>query len=322
MAKKPVLYNAHASEEVYRIVRQAVPDDVELLTLETPDEDEKIRKIADCEVVIQASMSFPRALVEAGTKLRLLLHEGVGYQDTVDVVALKEHGVRLTVTPEGTVISVAEHTVMMMIGVFKHVVYSHNELVAGRFHRLTLRPTSRQLYGATIGYVGMGRIGQAVAERLVGFKTTGLYTDPVRLTSERESALGLRAASLDEVLANSDVVTIHTPLTPQTRGMIGAAQIAAMRPDAILVCTARGGIIDEAALSDAVKGGHLLGIGLDVFGKEPLPAGDALTTLPNAILTPHSAGSTADAVRMKMAALFANYRRFYAGEPLQNEITL
>jgi phosphoglycerate dehydrogenase-like enzyme len=323
MDRKPVLYNVFAPADVYDAVRRYVPGGVELLTLDTPGQDERMAKIADCEVAIQASATFPAALVDAGAKLRLILHEGVGYQDTVDLPALRRRGIRLAITPEGTTVSVAEHTILLMLGVFKHVVHVHNELCAGRFRRLDYRPSSRTLYGTTVGYVGMGRIAQAVAERLKPFGTTGLYHDPIApLAPGREAELGVRAASLEDVLSLADVVSVHTPLTAETRGMIDAAAIARMKPDAILVCTSRGGIIDEAAVVEAVGGGHLLGVGLDVFETEPLPAGHPLTRLPNVVLTPHSAGGSRDALRMRWEAMFENYRLFYAGQRMRNEIAL
>jgi phosphoglycerate dehydrogenase-like enzyme len=169
----------------------------------------------------------------------------------------------------------------------------------------------------------MGRIAQAVAERLKPFGARGIYFDTATpLAPDREEELGVRRVGFDELLRSADIVSIHLPLTPQTRGMIGAEAIGRMRPDAVLIATSRGGIVDEKALYAAMRDGHLLGAGIDVFEEEPLPAGNPLASLPNVILSPHLAGSTRDALAMKMKAIFENYRRFYAGEPLNNEVPL
>jgi phosphoglycerate dehydrogenase-like enzyme len=323
MPKKKVLYVAHSSPEVYRAVRDAAPDDVEIITLETSDEAERMAKIAECEVVIQASMSFPKALVDSARNLRLVLHEGVGYQDTLDVPALRARGIRIALTPEGTIVAVAEHAIMMMIGAFKHVIYADSETRAGHFPRTELRAKCRLISESTVGYIGMGRIAQAVAERLKPFNAKGVYFDTATpLTAAREAELGVRRVGFDELLRTSDIVSVHLPLTPQTRGMIDAAAIAKMQPDAVLIATSRGGIVDEMALYEAMKAGHLLGAGIDVFEQEPLPAGQPLSTLPNVILSPHLAGSTRDAITLKMKAIFDNYRKFYGGEPLNNEVAL
>jgi phosphoglycerate dehydrogenase-like enzyme len=323
MPRKKVLYVARSSPEVYRTVRAAAPDDVEIVTLDSNDEAEREAKIGDCEVVIQASMSFPKALVDAASRLKLVLHEGVGYQDTLDVPALRARGIRIALTPEGTVVAVAEHTVMMMIGAFKHVIWADSETRKGHFPRAELRARCRLISEATVGYVGMGRIAQAVAERLKPFGARGIYFDTATpLAPDREEELGVRRVGFDELLRSADIVSIHLPLTPQTRGMIGAEAIGRMRPDAVLIATSRGGIVDEKALYAAMRDGHLLGAGIDVFEEEPLPAGNPLASLPNVILSPHLAGSTRDALAMKMKAIFENYRRFYAGEPLNNEVPL
>ena len=316
-----VLYLSHATREVYDIIRAAVPAGFELVTLETNDDAERKRRIADCEAVIAASYPLRRDVIDAAARLRLVHHQGVGYQDTLDLAALKARGIPVAFTPEGTTTGVAEHTVLLMLAVVKLLPFADSELRAGRFHINALRPASRELAGMTIGYVGMGRIARATVERLHSFGTTGVYHDPaVRLAAEEEAALGVRAADLDEVLRSADIVTLHVPLTPGTRNLIDRAALARMKPGAYLVNTARGGLIDETALVEALAGGRLAGAGLDVFETEPLPAGHPLAAFRNVVLTPHISAGTRDALAMKMRAIFANIARFYRGEPLRNEV--
>ena len=176
----------------------------------------------------------------------------------------------MALTLEGTTIGVAEHTVLLMLAAAKRLTFADAELRSGRWHVNALRGVSRELFGKQIGYVGMGRIGQAVAERLKAFGCSGIYADPVsQLSLAQEAALGLRRASLDEVLAAADFLTIHVPLTASTRGLIGRAAIARLKPGTIVVNTARGGIIDESALAEALASSHVLAAGLDVFERAP-----------------------------------------------------
>jgi phosphoglycerate dehydrogenase-like enzyme len=317
-----VLYFSHATSELYAMIREHVPPGFDLVTLERDDDAERMARIADCEVVIVAGHRFGAAAITAAKRLRLVLHQGVGYHDTVDTDALKQREIALAITPEGTAIGVSEHTVMLMLAVCKRLPFVDAELRAGRFHVNALRAVSRELFGRTIGYIGMGRIGQAVAARLRAWDTTGIYTDPIALTPQREAELGLRRTTHDELLATADIVTLHLPLTAQTRGMIGAAAFARMKPGAMLINAARGGIVDEAALVAALDGGRLAGVGLDVFTAEPMPRDHPLFRFPNVVLTPHIAVGSRDAFHTKMSAVFANAERFYRGEKLLNHIDL
>jgi phosphoglycerate dehydrogenase-like enzyme len=213
---------------------------------------------------------------------------------------------------------------MLMLAACRRVAFADAELRAGRFHINALRPVSRELNGMTIGYVGMGRIAQAAAERLKAFATKGIYFDKfVVLGDETAASLGVRRVStLDMLLREADIVTLHVPLTELTRHLINEKTIAAMKTGAILINTARGPIVDEAALADALQLGHLAAAGLDVFETEPLPVTSPLARLPNVVLTPHISAGTRDALKTKMTAIFSNIQRFYAGEPLKNQVAL
>ena len=149
-----------------------------------------------------------------------------------------------------------------------------------------------ELYGSTVGIVGMGRIGREVARRLAGWQAELIYYDPVRLPADVERELQVRYAELDQLLRTADAVTVHVPLNVHTRNLIDSESLSVMKPSAILVNTARGGLVDEDALAAALRSGQLLGAGLDVFIHEPIPVDHPLVELPNVILTPHSAGPT------------------------------
>ena len=318
-----VFYNSLGTPDMYALVRAELPPGFELVTLERDDDAERIAKAADAEVIIVAAKPLTRPVIDAAAKLRLVHHQGVGYHDTVDVAALRDRGVALALTPAGTTIGVAEHAVLLTLAATRRLSFADAELRQGRWHVNSLRPVSMELAGKTVGYVGMGRIGQAAAARFRAFDTRGLYFDPkLRLNPGQEAALGLEPAPLDRLLAESDVVTLHVPLTAETRHLIGRAELARMKPDSILVNTARGGVIDEAALVEALREGRIGAAGLDVFETEPLPAGHPLAAFPNVVLTPHISAGTRDALRAKMRALFANVAGFFAGKPLENEVAL
>jgi phosphoglycerate dehydrogenase-like enzyme len=322
MAK--IFYNSYADDDVYAVIREALPADYELVTLERDDDAERKAKIRDCEVVICAAYRLSAPLIDAAAKLRLIHHQGVGYHDTVDVDAVRARGIPLALTPEGTDVSVAEHTVMLMLAACRRLPFADSELRAGRFHINALRPVSRELAGMTIGYVGMGRIAQATAARLKAFATHGIYFDKyAALDAAAADRLGVqRVESLDALLRRADVVTLHVPLTSETRHLVNAGTLAAMKRGAILVNTARGPLVDEGALAAALRSGHLAAAALDVFEQEPLPATSPLVDLHDIVLTPHISAGTRDALQAKMTAIAANLRRFDAGEPLANQVIL
>ena len=323
MAAEPVkvLYLSHAGADVYALIRAAAGPRFDVVTLEGDDDDERCRRIADCEAVICAATRLTKRHLDAGGKLRVVHHQGVGWQDTTDWQEIRRRGLPMALTPQGTTIGVAEHTVLLMLAAAKRLTFADAELRQGRWHVNALRGVSRELYGKTIGYIGMGRIGQAVAERLMSFGCAGIYVDPVVcLSKAAESSLGLRAGTFDEVLAAADVLTLHVPLTDETRGIVGHAALSRLKPGAIVVNTARGGLIDEAALADALKSGHVLAAGLDVFEREPPALSSPLLALPNVVISPHISAGTRDAMCQKMTALFANLECFFSTGKLENRV--
>ena len=316
-----VLYLSHATPDVYAIIRAAAPGDVDLVTLERDDDDERRAKLALADVVIVAAYPFRRPLIDAAPRLRLVHHQGVGYQDTLDVAALRARGIPIALTPEGTTTGVAEHTVLLMLAACKRLPFADRELRAGRLHINALRPQSREVAGMTIGYVGFGRIGQAVARRMRAFEATAIYCDEaIHLPRAELEALAARPVDFATLLAEADIVSLHLPLTAQTRGLFGRDTLARMKCGSILVNTARGGIVDEDALAAALASGHLGGAALDVFATEPPDVSHPLFARADVVLTPHISAGTRDALAAKMRAVFANIARFRRAEPLVNEV--
>jgi phosphoglycerate dehydrogenase-like enzyme len=191
----------------------------------------------------------------------------------------------------------------------------------GRFHVNTLRLQSQTLAGKTVGFIGMGRIGQATARRLLGWElSAAIYADPVALSAADEAALNLKRVDHDALLRTADIVSLHIPLTDETRGLIDDAALAKMKPGAVLVNTARGPVVNEAALVAALQSGHLGAAGLDVYEQEPLRAGHPLAAFQNVVLTPHIAAATRDTFASKMQGVFDNIARFHAGTPMQDQV--
>jgi len=261
--------------------------------------------------------------IAAAPALKLVHHQGVGYQDTVDAEALKQRKIALALTPAGTSIGVAEHTLLLALAVCKRLPFADNELRQGRWHINSLRPYSVEVAGRTVGYVGMGRIGQETAARFKAFGTAGIYYDPhVALSKEREETLGLNRVEWIELLAAADIITLHVPSGDATYHMIDEDALRQMKPNAIVINTARGSVIDEAALCSALQAGRIAGAGLDVFETEPFRPDNPLAAMSNVVLTPHISAGTRDALKTKMRALFQNVQRFFKGETMENQVHL
>jgi phosphoglycerate dehydrogenase-like enzyme len=323
MPTHKVFYFSHAPQNVYDIIREEVPEGFELVTLREDADEERKEKLTDCEVVIVAARPMTREFVDAAPKLRLLHHQGVGYQDTVDAAALKARNIALALTPAGTSVGVAEHTLLLTLAACKRLPFADSELRQGRWHINSLRPYSFELCGRTVGYVGMGRIGQEAAARFKAFGTHGIYCDPhAALPADREKELGVSRVDFYPLLAAADIITLHVPPGPATYHIIGEAALQRMKPNAILINTSRGSVIDEAALCRALEQGRIAGAGLDVFEEEPFRPDNPLAAMPNVVLTPHISAGTRDALKTKMRALFQNVRRFFNGEALENQVEL
>jgi D-3-phosphoglycerate dehydrogenase len=243
-------------------------------------------------VIVRSRTKISRQVIQAGKKLKVIGRAGVGV-DNIDLEAAQELGITVVNAPTAATIAVAELTMALMMSLARNVAQADESMKAGSWIKKQL--TGSELYGKTLGIVGLGRIGSAVAERASAFGmpiVLGYDTAEEKLSALRE--LGFETVTLEDLYARADYISIHVPLTPVTRGMIDATAIARMKPGVRLVCTARGGIIDEDALLEALDSGHVAGAGLDVFATEP-PGPTKLVTHPNVIATPHIGAQTREA---------------------------
>lgn len=241
-------------------------------------------------LVVRSQVQVDAALIAAGTRLVVIGRAGVGV-DNVDLDAATRAGITVVNAPTGNTIAAAEHTLALLLAVARRIAPADASVRAGEWRRAAF--TGLELRGRTLGIVGLGKIGLAVAERARGFEMTILGVDPY-VTPEGAAIRGIRLVEIDELLESSDVVTLHVPLSRSTRGLIGREALNRMRPDAIVLNVARGGLVDEAAVGEALRDGRLGGAAFDVYEREP-PVGSPLLDAPNTILTPHLGASTAEA---------------------------
>lgn len=265
----------------------------------TPSEEELLTLVPGHVAVLAGMEPFTaRVLERAAPTLKVIARVGVGY-DAVDLQAATAHGVAVTIAPGQNHDSVAEQAFGLMLAVLRKIATHDRGLRRGEW----LRELTRPVRGQVLGLVGMGRIGKAMVPRAAAFGMKVVAHD-VQPDLAWGQTHGVEWLSLPELLRQADVISLHTPLTPETRHLINAQTLQGVKPTAVLINTARGGLVDEAALLTALREGRLAGAGLDVFATEPLPPGHSFTELDQVVLTPHTAGTDAQAAA-DMAAVAA-----------------
>jgi phosphoglycerate dehydrogenase-like enzyme len=258
---------------------------------------------------------LPAAVWATAGRLRLIQLLSAGY-DRIEIERARDRRLPIALNGGANAIAVAEHTVMLMLAVFRRLTQLDAAVRRGEWRAATRGDVrSHELGGKRVGLLGMGQIGREVAARLAGFGVDLRYHDVHRLPADEEARLDATFLPLDALLATADVLSLHLPLLPATRGIVGAAALAALPPGAVLINTARGELVDEVALAAALRSGHLLGAGLDVLTEEPPPADHPLLGLANVIVTPHTAGPTWESWPRRFANAYANVERVARGEP-------
>ncbi len=291
-ARKPVVLLA---ETLSPATVDALGPDFDVRSVDGTDREALFAALADADaVLIRSATKIDAEALSHAPVLKVVARAGVGL-DNVDIKAATAAGVMVVNAPTSNIISAAELTVGHILSLARHIPAAHASLAAGAWKRSSF--TGTELFEKTVGIIGLGRIGALIAARLQAFGVTVVAYDPY-VTPTRAQQLGVSLLSLDDLLEQSDFITIHMPKTPETTGMIGAEQFARMKPTAYVVNVARGGLIDEEALYTALTTGEIAGAGLDVFTSEPpTPEGTAfpLLSLPNVVVTPHLGASTDEA---------------------------
>lgn len=267
--------------------------------------------------IIRSQTRVTAEALEHATRLRAIARAGVGV-DNVDLSAATQRGILVFNAPEGNTISAAEHTLAMMLSLIRHIPQADCSLRSGRWERNAF--VGVELRGKTLGLIGAGRVGSEVARRAQGFEMTVVAYDPF-LTDTRASQMGIRKADLRAVLQEADFLSVHTPLTPETKGMIGAAELRTVKPTVRIINCARGGIIDEAALAQALQEERVAGAAIDVWEEEP-PFSSPLYQAPHTVITPHLGASTYEAqVNVAIDAVKELLHALH-GQPFRNAVNL
>jgi D-3-phosphoglycerate dehydrogenase len=312
---KPIVLIA---EELSPATVEALGPDFDVRTVDGTDRPALLAALADASaVLIRSATKVDAEAIAAAKGLKVVARAGVGL-DNVDIKAATEAGIMVVNAPTSNIISAAELTVGHILSLARHIPAAHGALADGQWKRS--KYSGVELYEKTIGIIGLGRIGALITARLQAFGTNIVAYDPY-VTATRAQQLGVTLLPLDELLAQSDFVTIHMPKTPETTGMIGDAQFAIMKPTAFIVNVARGGLIDEDALHRALTAGTIAGAGLDVFVHEP-PVGSPLLALPNIVVTPHLGASTDEAQEKAGVSVARSVRLALSGELVPDAVNV
>ncbi len=267
-------------------------------------------------VIVRSQTKIDGAAIEAGRLLRVIGRAGVGV-DNVDVDAATQRGMVVMNTPSGNTISTAEHTFSMMMALARNIPQAHLSIREGKWDRKSFLGT--ELYNKTLGIIGLGRIGSEVARRAIAFGMRVLAHDPF-LSLSRAKSLQVELVDFNELIQRSDFITVHMPLSEETKGMIGHDAFAQMKMGARVLNCARGGMIDETALAEALASGKVSGAALDVYEQEPLPLNSPLRKFPQVIMTPHLGASTAEAQESVGIEIAESVRKFLLDGEIQNAV--
>lgn len=291
------------------VMRELVPPGFTVVHAR-PNSPEWTQALADAEYLVGlGEVKMDDAFYRAAPKLKLIQLLSAGY-DRVDIEAARRAGVPVCNNGGANAIAVAEHAIMLMLAVSRRLVWQHGMVTSGRWRGNDVANVRLyELYGRTLGLIGLGTIGKKVARLAKPFGLDVQYYDIVRLTEDQADALGVRFRLMNELLHTSDIVSLHVPLTPSTRHLIGSRELGLMKSTAYLINTCRGPVVDESAMYEAISGGTIAGAGLDVFDQEPPAANNPLFGLDNVILTPHFAGPTWDNQYGRFRNAFDNVQR-------------
>lgn len=284
----------------------------EQFRLKAVDTPEAYEAMTDAEIMILRIFKAPKEVIERNPDLKMILRWGAGF-DSVDIQAAGERGILVTNTPGANAGAVSELAVMLMLAVGRKLLCHTRSLSQGEWSKNTYLNSSYCLNNKLVGIVGGGNIGRQVAAKVQAFGARVQYYDPCRLPAELEEQCRMAYVPLETLIKTSDIISLHVPLLDSTRHMLGEEEIKRMKDGAIIINTARGGLVDDDALVQAVHSGKLAGAGLDGVEREPLPIGDPLLTEPNIIVTPHIGGGTADIGDVIIPMLAQDIQAFASG---------
>ena len=288
----------------------ALGDQVEVRWVDGPDREKLLAAVPEADaLLVRSATTVDAEVLAAATKLKIVARAGVGL-DNVDVNAATERGVLVVNAPTSNIHSAAEHAIALLLAAARQIPAADATLHAHEWKRSSFSGT--EIFGHTVGVVGLGRIGQLVAQRLAAFGAHVIAYDPY-VAPARAAQLGIELFTLEELLGRADFISVHLPKTPETAGLIGKEALAKTKPGVIIVNAARGGLVDEAALAEAITSGHVRAAGIDVFASEPC-TDSPLFDLPQVVVTPHLGASTEEAQDRAGTDVAASVKLALAGE--------
>ena len=303
-----------------KMAEEMKPDGFELQPCTAETDPEEVERLAsDADFVLAFGHGVTEDILRAGRNIKLVQLCSAGY-DGVNLQIAGELGIPVANNGGANAIPVAEFAMTLILACHRHLPIAHNDTRDDVWMRPEIDGyDSYELFGKTVGIVGAGRIGSTLARLLRGFETTTLYTDLVR--SEAAESYGAKRVDLDELLIESDVVSLHTNLTAGSHKLIGARELALMKNSALLVNTCRGPVIDEAALIEALRNKEIWGAGLDVFEIEPVEADNPLLQMDNVVVAPHVAGKSWESYPRRVDFAFSNMQRVWRGDAPESVVT-
>lgn len=300
--------------DVVEVVKKLLPEKFSFLSLETTSKSELIKKAQNAQYFLASGrLKIDKDVIDAAQNLKMIQRTGVG-TDTLDLNYLKENKIPVYLNEGVNSESVAEHTLLLMLSVLRKLPEVNQSVKGGRWKKNEFGIRCENLKGKKIGLIGVGNIGRAVARLLKPFQVKLFYYKRNRLFEEEEQELDLTYLDYKRLLKESDIISLHCPLSEDTRGMLGMNEMNLMKRGSYIINTARGQLIEEEALVKNLQNGHIYGAGLDVFAIEPLPKDSPLILINNTVLTPHTGGLTIETFSDMISQAFQNIELFHKGE--------
>ncbi|MBM7691701.1 D-3-phosphoglycerate dehydrogenase [Peribacillus deserti] len=307
-----IIYFDHVFPEFKKIIYEHLPQGFDLLFWHDLNDIERKEHLPKADYLIVATEKLGEDVFSKANNVKLVQKTGIGV-DNIDLEAARKFSLPVANTPGANATGVAELTILLILALYRKLPKVNIETKKGNWLMWELRPFSYEMEGKTHGFIGFGNIGREAAKRSKAFGTNVIYFDQFRVEPEVEEQLQANYVSLEELLRQSDIVSLHLPLLPETKGLLGEKELSTMKENAVLINVSRGGIVDEHALYQALKSEKIAGAGIDVWENEPTNRDNPLLTLDNVIASPHIGAGTRDTLNRVLRTAFQNIERAEAG---------
>ncbi|MFB4165095.1 2-hydroxyacid dehydrogenase [Alteribacillus sp. JSM 102045] len=304
-----VLYFDEVNPAFKHVIQAAAPASVSLYFAKELSDESLENHIKEADAFLVATEKISGSTIEKAENLKFIQKTGVGV-DNIDVETASKKGIPVANTPGMNAAGVAELTILLTLALYRKLPYVHEQTTSGNWPMWSVRTSSFEMEGKTHGLIGLGNIGKEVAKRSQAFGTSILYFDKLRLSKEEETKRNLTYVSLNTLIKESDILSVHVPLLPETRHIIGNRELKTMKSSAILVNVSRGGTVDEKALAEALQYKKIAGAAVDVWEEEPVPKENPLLSMEEVIATSHIGAGTKDTLNKVLGTAFQNIERF------------